>query len=461
MKNNFKIRSILYTLLVSFYIFLLFFQEYIIDLAVSLFAIFSVLFSLNASNINSRVLSSLFIIGGLWVAYYNGLSLEACFMAFKGMVYLVVLFAVVPVLSIPIRSGHYDQAMEIILSHKIKKIASLHMVTMLLAYLFGSFMSLGAVPVMISSLRTVMEKFRISDKVRFNSVVTITGYLLPTLWTPVSGVVGLVTSSYRINWFNLFLFVLPMSIIGLFVNNLIFYLMEVRPNREDSNYPGTTTASASLDLAYRKLMEMVIAITLLVFFILSVENIIGASFVDVVIIVTIPFALFWNIAIGKAREFFDSLSRDFVERLPRMSDQMTIFLSAGFFVQIIQFAGLDRIANMLVFAVIKVTGIFWFLILLPVFTLVTSFIGIHPLVSIALFSESLNPEILGIVPEQLAITLIVGAILTYMLGPFSGTLGLVQSMTGVSTFRLLRWNIPYAIGFFSLFFCSLVLMRIF
>jgi hypothetical protein len=37
-----------------------------------------------------------------------------------------------------------------------------------------------------------------------------------------------------------------------------------------------------------------------------------------------------------------------------------------------------------------------------------------------------------------------------MLGPFSGTLALVQSINQVSTFRLSLWNAPYAAGYFVL-----------
>jgi len=90
--------------------------------------------------------------------------------------------------------------------------------------------------------------------------------------------------------------------------------------------------------------------------------------------------------------------------------------------------------------------------------LLASFLGMHPLVMMALLGESLKPEVLGINSTQLAVTMIGSAVLTYMAGPFSGTLGLVQSINHVSTFRLSLWNAPYALGYHLLLAVTIVLL---
>jgi hypothetical protein len=91
-----------------------------------------------------------------------------------------------------------------------------------------------------------------------------------------------------------------------------------------------------------------------------------------------------------------------------------------------------------------------FLLAMPLMALAAAMLGVHPLVAIALLGESLRPEVLGIDVKLLAVTLISSSVLTYMLGPFSGTLGLMQSLTRISSYRLAFWNLPYALGYVAL-----------
>lgn len=202
---------------------------------------------------------------------------------------------------------------------------------------------------------------------------------------------------------------------------------------------------------------MALAIVLLIATIILVERWLEIGFVNVVIVVSIPFALAWSAVIGQAGRFLGDATQDLLGRLPRMADQVAIFLSAGFFARAMHMSGLDHSANVLFLGLCDVFGAAGLLIAMPVMALIAAFLGVHPLVAIALLGESLKPELLGITPEQLAITLIGSAVLTYMLGPFSGTLGLVQSLTGVSTFRLSMWNAPYAAGFFVLLVAAIML----
>lgn len=129
-----------------------------------------------------------------------------------------------------------------------------------------------------------------------------------------------------------------------------------------------------------------------------------------------------------------------------MADQYAIFLSAGFFAQAMRLTGVDHQVNLMFLGLQAAVGATPFLLLLPPLVLLLSFAGLHPLVVMALLGESLKPEVLGISAMQLATVLTGSAVLTYMAGPFSGTLGLVQSINRVSTFRLSLWNAPYALA---------------
>src|SRR5665647_743679 len=59
-----------------------------------------------------------------------------------------------------------------------------------LAFVCGSFMSLASIPIMMAAMGPVVENYPIDNKQRFMVVSAVSGYVLPMMWTPVSGVVG-------------------------------------------------------------------------------------------------------------------------------------------------------------------------------------------------------------------------------------------------------------------------------
>ena len=265
----------------------------------------------------------------------------------------------------------------------------------------------------------------------------------------MSGVVGVVLHSLHVDWLSLFPILFVLSVAALCSNWAIFYLLEPWGKEQAAPIPAEPTQRDTVSPVSR-LLQMLLAIVLLVIAIVFLEEWLRIGLVTVVTLVTVPFALAWSAALGQTVGFLKETGSQLVPGLSRMSSQFAIFLSAGYFVKAMHLSGADHTANIMFLSLHDAVGTQLFLILIPIMALIVSFLGLHPLVAIALLGESLKPEVLGINPTQLAITLIGSSVLTYMLGPFSGTLALVQSINQVSTFRLSLWNAPYAAGYFVL-----------
>lgn len=92
-------------------------------------------------------------------------------------------------------------------------------------------------------------------------------------------------------------------------------------------------------------------------------------------------------------------------------------------------------------------GIHFFVFLLPLFILFLSFVGMHPIVVINLLAQSMTADVLGISTDQIAVALLGGAVMTFFMGPFSGTLGLMSSMIQLSPLRIASWSIVYVLAF--------------
>jgi hypothetical protein len=425
---------------------------------------FAILISLLAAGWIARALSLLFLGAGSWMLWRSGAGLAAWLCAYGEMLYLLALFAVLPILAVPVRLGGYSRAIEAALADRVAGVNSLFRLVTVLAYVCGSFLSLAAVPIMMASIEPVVRRYPIADKVRFTAVSSTFGYVMPILWTPVSGVVGVVLYNLRLDWLALFPTLFLISIAGLAAGWGVFYMLEIvsiNAARETKILPRATSdapesiqdskPAPSSQSPIGRLLQMVLAIILLLCAIAFLEQLLHIGLITIVTLLAIPFALAWSATIGYGRQAVREVGRQLASRLPLMADQFALFLSAGFFAAAMRLSGFDEQANLMFLRLRDAVGTEVFLLMMPMMALAASFVGVHPLVAIALLRESLKPDVLGITSVQLAVTLIGSSLMTYMLGPFSGTLGLVQSVNGVSTYRLSLWNVPYAAAYFAVF----------
>ncbi|MEC4720364.1 hypothetical protein RY831_14475 [Noviherbaspirillum sp. CPCC 100848] len=431
----------------------------IFGLALSGASLLSIVVSLPVATPLGRTIAMVFVSAGGLLLWRAGLGFREFIGAYGQMAYLIALFAVLPILAAPIRLGGYSHAIQSLMLGRVKTKFSLNCITTSMAYLCGSFVSMAAIPIMMACMRPVVDNFPLRSEQRFMTVSAISGYVLPLFWTPVSGIVGVVLQSLRMDWFSLFPLLLLLSLVCLGVNWLIFSLIEgsetcppdqaltAEPSAPDSEYYSSLS----------DLMQMVFGIFILLLSIVVLEHWMRVGLVTVVTLLAIPAALIWCMLLGKGKRFASEGSREFFDRLPRMADQYAVFLSAGFLATAIALSGTNHMVNELFIKMNEVIGAPLLLLFMPVIALAVSFVGVHPLVGIALLGEALRPEVLGISSTQLAITLVGSSVLTFMLGPFSGTLGLVQTISNTSTFRLAWWNAPYAAGYFCVL-CLFILL---
>jgi hypothetical protein len=394
-------------------------------------------------------LTVLLLGSGSWMLWQAGASWPQYLAAQGDMAYLLAMFTVLPFLSDPIQLGGYDKTIQALMGTRVTSLFRLNCLVVVLAFVCGSFMSLASIPIMMAAMGPVVEGYPIDNKQRFMVVSAVSGYVLPMMWTPVSGVVGVVLYNLHMDWITMFPKLFALSIACLCGNWLVFYLLESRrEGRTTAAAPSVPAPAAGASLA--RIGQIVVGTLVLIACIATIEQWLHVPTTTVVTLVAIPFAFAWCAVIGQGRRFVSGVVPQLGSRLPRMADQFAIFLSGGFFVRAMHLSGFEHLANLCLLHLHGLVGTPLLLILLPVLTLAMSVLGVHPLVAIVLFGESLKPEVFGITPEKMSLTLIGSCVLTFMQGPFSGNLGLVHSITNLSTFRLARWTAPYAFVYFVL-----------
>jgi len=77
--------------------------------------------------------------------------------------------------------------------------------------------------------------------------------------------------------------------------------------------------------------------------------------------------------------------------------------------------------------------------------ILTSIIGIHPMVLVSAFATSLDAAAMGFNPVNLALVLIAGWSLGATVSPMSGTTLMVGSLTGKTPMEVAYGNLPHTV----------------
>lgn len=454
-------KSLLYTLAVILFLFFQIIPLQPLGFILSIVSILSIAASLRSCSVFTRMMSILFLVVGTCLVVSKGIDLKSYLKLYGDMLYLLSLFAIVPLLSIPIQVGEYRKVFEQLFQIKVKSISQLYCVVTSLSYFLGSFLNMAAIPIVHSSIKSSVEDWPIMNPKRFLASSIIQGYSLPIMWTPLSGVVGVVLYVLDVRWIYIFPILFLISFVTLIFNWVIFSLLERRGLSSIGQKEAVATKESSMFhnnyFIHIKLLQIFLSILLLLILIVSIDALFSLGLIVSVAVLTVPFSWIWCVLLRKGRTFWLEVKHHFTRKVAEMNELFAIFLSAGFFVQSLHYSGSDGFVNHLFVQFKELVGAHLFLILIPYITLLLAYIGMHPIVVVNLLAQSLKPSVLGFTPEQMVIAFLGGAVMTFYMGPFSGTLGLMSSMINVAPLHIARWSLMYTIGF-SLILAAAILL---
>jgi hypothetical protein len=415
-------------------------------------------------------LGTVFLLIGIILLLVHGSPWSTYFYGFGNMLKVLSLFALIPIISIPIEVGNYAIRIQAMIQSKIKHSGMLYMITTSMAYILSSFMNLATLPMMYHTIRPSLDLYPISEKERFISRAITHGYSMPIVWTPVAPIVGIIVEMTGVEWNSILPIVIPFSFVGLALDMMIgqwnanrrpkkmsqAVLDEVSVSQESMEQSG-----GQKQRIYNSSHPIHILIAILVFnsLIFIMEKFSNISFLLLVTISVIPFGLVWSLLLGKGKLFVVRSKSMLQKHLLGMKEQFFIFLSAGFMISAIQASGAGHSINLGLIVVKDYIGADLFLLLIPFIPFALAFIGIHPAVGLALVAEALNPKALGISVEVTAIAMLVGATTAFMMGPYNATTNMMASLTGKSSYQVSNWNAPFTILYLILSILLLLIIK--
>lgn len=407
-----------------------------------------------------RFLGSTFLLLGALLLWTSSAKWQDYVFSFGPMLDLLILFALVPILGIPIKIGGYSHSIEVFIEKKVKTTGRLYILTSGLSYFFSIFMNLATLPMTYFSISPMLDRFPIKDKNRFMSRAITRGFAMPLIWAPVTPIVGIVIAMTNVSWLSILPYVIPLSVLGVAVD----WYMGARKSTSLIDYTSAEEMAATMesggDIVHRpsRVLQILLAIVIFTVLISLAEAWFTYSFLILVSFLVIPFSFVWSLLLKKGKEFLVQLLHHFQSNIIGMKDQFFIYLSAGFFISAIKVSHTDDILNRWISGLIQATGTEVFILLLPLIPLGFAFIGLHPAVSLSLMAGALNPSVLGVSPYLLTVAMLAGAVSSFLVGPYNATLGLMSNIIKESSYKVSNWNLSFTAIYIGCVMVYLLLM---
>lgn len=409
-----------------------------------------------------QIMSSFFLISGILMLATNGATTKDYVLSFGPMMNLLALFAVVPILAVPIQIGNYVQSIEELIFRRIHNSKQLYFLTSGISYFFSSFMNLASLPMTYYTVRSSVTTYQVQHEVRFMSRAITHGFAMPLLWTPVTPIVGIVVDMTGVSWVAMLKYLIPLSVAGLlldwFIASMIFR-KRYRNLLKGENEVATGLLEKAGQAGSRKFFQILIAIALFNGLVILADFQSSFDFLYIVSLLVIPFAFCWSAFLGKRKSFIKELKEHFSSHILKLSGQFVIFLSAGFFISSMKFSHVDHFFNQGLLMVKEEVGSLLFLILIPLVPLVLAFTGLHPAVGLALMAEALDPSSLHISTSLLTLAMLGGAVGAFLMGPFNATIGMMASITDESPYRISNWNTGFTFSYLILLMILLLFLQ--
>ncbi|MFT8872189.1 MAG: hypothetical protein ABF868_07830 [Sporolactobacillus sp.] len=394
-----------------------------------------------------------FIAGGTALLMLNHKGLWSIALCFGNMIQLVTLFALIPILALPVQSGGYAGDVRGFIRSHVRGSGRLYVLTSCVAYFFSSFMNLAALPLSYRAIAPSVQETVVPDKKRYLSRAITHGYAMPLLWSPITPIVGTVLELTSTPYTRILPFLIALSAIGLLIDWLtglpLVHLLRSSTHAKKSTNETAAAAAPTGNYSMFRLLHIVLAVLILNGLVTALQHELPVSFLFLVSLLVIPFAGCWSLLIGQVRSFSRQVGQHFLTYIPTMQNQFFIFLSAGFFITALHISGADHTVTGWMNEVIAFSGTRGFLALLPLIPFALAFFGLHPAVALALVSTSIHSEILHQAPVAVTVAMLGGAVPAFLMGPYNATLGMMSGLVGEKPLRLSNWNFKFTVAYLA------------
>lgn len=452
------------------YIANVFLAQPLLALINTIMLVLAVILSFIATKGSTRMIAAVLLFVGAFLLIYAQAPLDVWEKALLENGYLLAMFIMVPLISLPVRYGGYNESLEALFERFGNSESRFYGLVSVMTAFLGVLVSIASVPLTCE----VARSSRFAGNARVLATALSRGFITCLFWAPTTATIALSLQLTGADWLSVLPFGLLFAIVAGFIGWVMTTLRERfiigRSRAQDSSNERKgasidtdleTGSSRSSDkgkgaglfrpgagaLDHKKIAELILFSVLYIVAVMLVGQCLGISIIVAVALMSILIPIIWMAAIKRTVLFKQKVKEEYVAvKLPNVKGQMILFTAAGVLASGISYSGVGEMA---VTALLQVTneGVLAVTILVIALALVCSAFGVHPLVYTTVIGGSLSAVQLGVSPVYLALLLAMGWALGNAVCPTSANTIAVSQLVERSPFKLaLNWNVSYVLA---------------
>lgn len=430
--------------------------------------ILAVILSFIATKGSTRMIAAVLFVVGAFLLIYTQAPLDVWEKALLENGYLLAMFIMIPLISLPVRYGGYNESLEALFDHFGNSKSHFYGLVSVMTAFLGVLVSIASVPLTCE----VARSSHFAANARILATALSRGFITCLFWAPTTATIALSLQLTGANWLSVLPFGLLFAIIAGFIGWIMTTIREnliarrsqlntsLSKNENDthieanlnssslhaSKYEVTSYQPHSGIFDHKKIIELVLFSVLYIAAVMLVGQYLKISIILAVALMSILIPIIWMVAIKRVTLFKQKVKDEYVAvKLPNVKGQMILFTAAGVLASGISYSGVGEMA---VTALLQITngGALEATILVMVLALVCSAFGVHPLVYTTVIGGSLTAAQLGVSPVYMALLLAMGWALGNAVCPTSANSIAVSQLVERSPFKLaLNWNVSYVL----------------
>lgn len=430
--------------------------------------ILAVILSFIATKGSTRMIAAVLFIVGAFLLFYTQAPLDVWEKALLENGYLLAMFIMVPLISLPVRYGGYNESLEALFDRFGNSKSRFYGLVSVMTAFLGVLVSIASVPLTCE----VARSSHFATNARILATALSRGFITCLFWAPTTATIALSLQLTGANWLSVLPFGLLFAIIAGFIGWIMTTIREnliarrsqlntsLSKNKNDTHIDANLNSSSLHPSKYevtshqphsgvfdrKKIIELVLFSVLYIVAVMLVGQCLRISIIVAVALMSILIPIIWMVAIKRVTLFKQKVKDEYVAvKLPNVKGQMILFTAAGVLASGISYSGVGEMA---VTALLQITngGALEATILVMVLALVCSAFGVHPLVYTTVIGGSLTAAQLGVSPVYMALLLAMGWALGNAVCPTSANSIAVSQLVERSPFKLaLNWNVSYVL----------------
>ncbi|GGK22227.1 hypothetical protein GCM10010965_13980 [Caldalkalibacillus thermarum] len=419
-----------------------FVQNAALEYVTGLLALLALVMAFRQAERLFQVSSVIFCAAGSGLFLSNGGTWHELPLLLTSFAVILVLFYVLPFINSMIITGRYDQSVSKLLKAHVQHFGQLYGRGLSASFLLGSFLNIAMLPlvygVLTKHLRSLPERLAHL----FISSSMLRGYALCLAWSPMEVLVAITVDITGTGYLTFLPWLLLIALTLLVIDGGLGYL-RFRAWRIHDHMEQTRE---KLDWSvYRRIGLLMCYLALFIVCVTVVKQLFQLNFLLSVSLVIVPFSFVWAFMIGRLRTFFIYSLKQWRERVSTLHSYVLLFLSMGLFIGALRDSQwIDYLQAPFIF--LAGQPIFLF-VTIQVMFLGLALVGFHPLVTMGLVGELVQPLLMWMNPVSIGLVLITSSLATVMAGPFNVSVILTGNLLKENPYKIMVWNLTFAFLF--------------